>query len=599
MPETQSANRGCTLISGVATAILTLAAATALVWYLDGGFQPDQPAAGDLALALLNALPLALLALLLLALTRRPFLSGWGALLFGLLLYHVNALKTHYLATPLLPTDFQLVGQIAAGNGVLLHYLPSDSTQRLLYAAIAIITVVALLLPVRLSMRPLTRVALGSVVALVSASLLAGMAPWQTLYSQEKYDFQPWAPVHSAESSGLLASLLMQHWAVPASIPSPAADKAADLLLRIEHHAGIRLDDPAAAPVGELPDIVVVQSESLFDPSRLNGIAPETTLPQLRRLSTRAMHGNLWVPTYGGGTIRTEFEALTGIALRYFPQQHYPYYGMVTPQTPSLPGILASYGYRTIAVHPNSGDFWNRASTFATLGFQQFDDSAAFTDAPLAGYFTSDEALVDHVLARLDNGPGPTFLFAITMENHGPYGDTGLGEESGDVIDVPATLDPVLARSLRDYLFHVRNADRSLGRLADALMKRDRRTLLLFYGDHLPALAEVYDALGFRDEDGRGNQPVPWLLLDTATSESRSEDTAAYFLPAHLLRMAGIELPYFHALEVVQAETTFDATHAPAGDPELGDLMGMRRLGQWPRPTTPAPEVPPRTARNP
>lgn len=600
-PDAQTAKVGLTFILGLAMTLVTLSALVTLVWCLDTGFQPDHPAAGDLGLALLNALPLTLVALLLLALTQRPLLSAWFAIVCALLLYHVNTLKTLHLATPLLPSDFQLAGQIATGNGLLLKYLPSDHLQYLLYAGIALATLAALVLPPRLAMRKRTRGALAATVLLASASLLAGMTPWNALYSKEKYDFQPWAPTHSAERTGLFASLLMQYWATLGAMPTPDRDEARDLVYRIEQHAGIRLDTPAAAPAADLPDIVVMQSESLFDPSRLNGIAPEQNLRELRRLSAHAWHGNLWVPTYGGGTIRTEFETLTGIALRYFPQQQYPYYGMVTPRMPALPGILAGHGYRTIAVHPNSADFWNRASAFASMGFQRFDDDSTFADAPRVGYFTSDEALVDHVLAQLgDDDASPAFIFAISMENHGPYGDTGLGEEAGtDPIEVPAKLDAAQAGSLRDYLFHVHNADRALGRLADALMKRKRRTLLLFYGDHLPALANVYDSLGFRDGAGHGQQPVPWLLLDSAATESRTEDTASYFLPAHLLRMAGIDDPYFRALEVVQQETTFDANHAPAGDPQLGELMGLRRLGEWPSATGASPGPPVETVHTP
>ena len=72
-----------------------------------------------------NALPGLLLALALLAWTRRAFWSF--ALAFGIqaLIYGVNALKVQNLAIPLMPADFRMLGQLNHGGADLLSgYLP-------------------------------------------------------------------------------------------------------------------------------------------------------------------------------------------------------------------------------------------------------------------------------------------------------------------------------------------------------------------------------------------------------------------------------------------------------------------------------------------
>jgi len=72
-----------------------------------------------------NALPGLLLAGVLLILTRRLLLSFGLVLLFEGVLYGVNALKVANLGTPLLPADFQMVGQLRKGGMHLLSgYLP-------------------------------------------------------------------------------------------------------------------------------------------------------------------------------------------------------------------------------------------------------------------------------------------------------------------------------------------------------------------------------------------------------------------------------------------------------------------------------------------
>src|SRR5690606_17873609 len=64
-----------------------------------------------------------------------------------------------------------------------------------------------------------------------------------------------------------------------------------------------------AAPGAEKPDIIVIQSESLFDPATLCGVPKETVL---EAFAEHGEGGELEVPVYGGRTLQTEFEMLTG-----------------------------------------------------------------------------------------------------------------------------------------------------------------------------------------------------------------------------------------------------------------------------------------------
>jgi len=558
--------------------VLACAALVALVYWLDPAFQPGHGAEGDVGLAALNALPLGLVVLLLFALTRRPLLACWCGALLAMLLQGINALKLEAVATPLLPSDFQLIGQLHGGGGLLGHYVPTDPADVKRYALTAIATLAAFALPLRVRLRGWPRGLFAGAVLAVGASLLAGFAPWQALYSSERLGFELWSPTHSTDHGGLFAALLRYHWEFSATLPEPDRAAAAALMGR---HA--QAPAPATAPAGELPDIVVLQSESLFDPARLKGLEPSQTLPNLRRLAAQSTHGDLWVPTYGGGTIRTEFEVLTGVAMRYFPDVQYPYYKLAVPELPTLASVLGAHGYRTLAVHPNDAAFWNRAATFRTMGFEAFDDDSRFGGAGREGYFVSDEALVDHVLQRLDEGGAPAFVFAISIENHGPYDTSpGIDERRRDAQPVPAGTPPAAAAELRDYLYHAANADRALGRLADALARRQRRALLLFYGDHLPALNATYHSAGFDDGAAETAQPVPYLLLDTRAPREQVQSTASYFLPAQLLAAAGIRDAYFQTLDAVRAETRFGPSYAPAEDAGLGALMRMRQLGEWP-----------------
>lgn len=568
-------------VIGVLVVLAVVTAYVGLIYRLDPAFQLYHPAQGNYLLAALNAIPFAIIALLILALTRRPWFAFWVGVLLILLLYTINELKLHSLETPIMPDDFALIGMLGKGDGLMARYIPTSPHQLLRYGLAVVITLVAIFAPPRLRLRPWSRCAFALVAFALGATMLLGTKPWPEIYSKDRLHYVEWTPAKTAERAGLSASLLMYYWDFSADLPAP--DKAAAAALVASHASVIKPNVAALPTTAELPDIVILQSESFFDPARLKGFEPSQVIPIFRQIETQSVHGDLWVPTFGGGTVRTEFEVLTGIALRYFPEIRYPYYGLTAKPMPSLAAVLDQHGYRTIAIHPNDRTFWNRAAALSSLGFDEFDDDNTFSDAPHVGYYVSDDALVDHILKKLDGSGPPKFIFAISMENHGPYDRSpDVDEKVRDAEPVPAGVTGNAAARLRNYLYHLGNADRSLGRLIATLSQRPRRTIVLFYGDHLPALHTVYQTLGFDDGNLPTEQPVPYILYDTATRQSTLENTASYFLPSAILNAAGIHDAYFELLGAVRAETTFGPNYTPAEDNDLGALMEMRQLGEWP-----------------
>ena len=103
-------------------------------------------------------------------------------------------------------------------------------------------------------------------------------------------------------------------------------------------------------------------------------------------------------------------------------------------------------------------------------------------------------------------------------------------------IALPEALDEYGARTLRHFLYHLANADRELGRLAQQLQQRKRPTVLLFYGDHLPGLHSTFAQLGFVDGQGPREQPVPYLILDNRGNAPRWEETRSWMLPADAIK---------------------------------------------------------------
>ena len=567
------------LIALVGYAIVVGLLCAAIVAWMDPAFAvaagTDPVSPGEPRLLLMNVTPLLLLCLILLGLTRRPWLSAALVLLLQYLLYAVNAIKLMQLDTPLLPADFVLLGHLGDGGELLFRYVPREALL-LLVLAIGALFLLVLREPPWKRLRGLPRGLLLLVTGLLATSLLLQTRPWSTLYAAEGHEFLSWSPAKSVRMSGLPATLLRYAWQTKFSLPEPDRTQLQQLLAKYP-----RAPAPPVAP-DTWPDIVIVQSESFFDAARLRGLEPTQVLPEFRRLATRARHGDLQVPAYGGGTIRTEFEVLTGLAMRYFPGVQYPYFLLTARPLPSLASVLHAHGYRTLAVHPHLRGFWNRASALANLGFDAFQGIEAFPAAEHIGYYVSDDALVDHLLDELARAQQPLLLFAISMENHGPYsGYPNADPQRLAAQPLPPGLDAEAAERLRGYLYHLENADRALGRLADALSRRSRRSLLLFYGDHLPALPRVYELTGFDDGHAPSEQPAPWLLYDTANPAAAREDTAAFYLPALLLNAAGIaDNDYFDLLEQVRRGDVPERRWTPADDDGLRALTLSRQRGE-------------------
>jgi len=553
----------------------------ALVW---PWFDTEPP---SWELAALNILPFILIVLLLCALTRRVILSSWLGLLLLVASYAANAAKLEQLEMPLLPGDFHFLSDLGSALPLFSHYLGAGLVPILVLVGVLALTIALFREKAWPAMRGWTRLGVAFGTIALGVSLIGGWTPWRSVYSAERLHFEPWSVVDSVKRAGVFSNLVLYNWELAKRQELHPDRRAADSLLRANAESlRLRLAPNSSAlgmPEGTRPDIIIVQSESLFDPVRLRNAPADTYLPNFHRLSRQGLSGNMKVPTFAGGTIRTEFEVLTGLALEFFPGVQYPYFEIAEKPIPGIVRTLSRQGYETTAIHPNSGVFWNRNHAFKQIGFDRFIDVKEFPKEAIVGLFIGDAALTDRILAELGEDGPPQMIFAISMENHGPFDwRPGLDAERLASLKVPSGLDSGGEYWLRNYLYLLEDADHELGRLADALQHRKRRTLLLFYGDHLPALPTVYHQLGFVDGRGPKEQPVPWLLLDNGRQFSSSDtqpDSTSWLLPSILLEAAGISGDrYFAMLSTLRDSLPANAMDSPTSLPAELRAMGQLRF---------------------
>ncbi len=325
-------------------------------------------------------------------------------------------------------------------------------------------------------------------------------------------------------------------------------------------------EKPASA---EKPNVIVVLSESFWDVTQLPNIEISSDpIPTFRALSEQYASGRLISPTYGGVTSNVEFEFLTGLTCKYFPAESNVYATFLRGETPSLASYFKSMGYECTAIHSYKRKFFKRHKVYSYFGFDEFLAEDDFESPEIKGNFISDRELAKKIIEEFEaNDDGPQFIFSVSMQNHMPYFlpdyyPDNKFEVKSDLLD-----EDDLYR-IKNYCQGISDADASLKMLVDYFSKVEEPTVILFFGDHLPALDEnaaIYKKLGFikdsylifsdpenitdevLEECGKLLSTSFVLWNNFGQEKAEAENMSVNFLGTYLLDYLGLEKPEFNS----------------------------------------------------
>lgn len=260
--------------------------------------------------------------------------------------------------------------------------------------------------------------------------------------------------------------------------------------------------------VGAAVDVIVVMDEAFSDITDDPAFAfPEEDDP-LRELHAiqdgpRSISLRLVVPGFAGGTANTEFDAITGMQTNSLGVGTTSAMRTVDRDLDSLFRVFAADGYRTSFFHPGDDWFYNRENVYRWFGTETTRFIDEMEDPQYKGRWVTDAYLAGLIEEEIETAASEgrsLFHWTTTIQDHMgyPLSKYGEGYEYPHVpTAVPISED--YQNILDVYVEGVRDADAMLGELRAYLEGRERPSLLVFFGDHLPYLGDdrsCYAALG-------------------------------------------------------------------------------------------------------
>jgi phosphoglycerol transferase MdoB-like AlkP superfamily enzyme/membrane-bound acyltransferase YfiQ involved in biofilm formation len=270
-------------------------------------------------------------------------------------------------------------------------------------------------------------------------------------------------------------------------------------------------------------NLINLQVESLHNFVIGLKVGGQEITPNLNRLEGEAVHFTDFYTQVGqGNTADAEF--LTNCSL--YPAPSGAVYVQYAGNNFScLPGLLKTQGYQTAVMHADRPDFWNRATIYPRIGFDQFIHDTDYVQDGQINAWLNDASFLRQSADKLSALPQPFQAMVITVSSHSPYNGNG----------VPHTLDlgALEGTDTGNYLQTIHYVDAAIGSFISQL-KTDGlldHSILTVYGDHTvlrrdtPGLADLLhlspgDELGWAKVE---NQVPFFIRLPDGQAAVRSD----------------------------------------------------------------------------
>ncbi|MDR0253432.1 MAG: LTA synthase family protein [Brucellaceae bacterium] len=528
--------------------------------------------------------------------------------------------KGMYLGDPLYPSDLLYTRQVIDLMPLLVRDRPVDAVLIVLASLAGIAALYFCWRFFRRSMPRLSWAARGARLAFALPALIwfGSISDYSSFsYIRDRMGIVPmmWDQKENYAHNGLVVAFIfnipMANVSAPGGYSQERIESIAEYLFPADANGNLLAGSssahgnaiiPVVARNDDKPDVIVIMSESFWDPSRLPGVAfDEDPIKNVRNNQS----GHVFSPEFGGMTANVEFEALTGFSNAFLPYGSIPYQQYVRRPVPSLASFFSEQGYETRALHPYRQWFWNRGSVYENFGFDKFLSEENLPTLTKKGHLASDEEFTGEIIRAAEEAEKPLFLFGVSLQGHGPYAPSRYPDSKIRVVtDAGSAVSEESKGTIRSYAQGAQDADINLGRLMDWAKKRERETIIVFFGDHLPPLGDAYIESGYMKnrtasrvdtaDHMLAQHETPLILWSSRTDSLRGVGTISpSFLPLYVLEMAGLQHPYYTGFlgkvhqdySVIDGHMLLDKDYTPhAGwlqQPEIPQILQDYRQVQY------------------
>ncbi|MBQ9946889.1 MAG: LTA synthase family protein [Oscillospiraceae bacterium] len=324
-------------------------------------------------------------------------------------------------------------------------------------------------------------------------------------------------------------------------------------------------------------NVIVIMNEAFADYSIIGDIELQSDpLSNYHSINDNCIKGRCGVSVYGGYTCNSEFEFLTGYSMAFLPRSSLPYIQYINTDTATIASDMHQAGYRSTIIHPYFAQEYRRPYIYSYFGFDDYISGEDFSDSSdketydnitsivyadfgddleyIRG-FISDGECYDRIYETVknDNESGKnSFVFAITMQNHGGY--TTPDFESIKFLD--GDHDPE-----NEYLTSLYYSDIAFGELIEKLESYHEKTVVLMFGDHQPGLPNISQVINTEHNVGdyykrvADKYTVPYIMWANYDVDWKDRgELSINYLSAVLKQNAGIPLSSWDQFRLSTAE---------------------------------------------
>lgn len=515
------------------------------------------------------------------AILWRPFLSAAIIYSVAAVIMYANEQKYIYRAAPLLPEDLGMAGN--AGN--LMQFVDGWEVTRLVLGIVLILVGASILeykarkylgrdskdLPFweKHSLIPRATFFFLSFTALSLAMLPVVHRDRKTRSDRIEFmdaDISVWNQTENYRRNGFALGFLYNIGVGELDPPEDySKERIREIALKYQKVKS-ELETRERPNLSEVADnVVVILDETFYDPSLLSdhyAYSGGEVTPNLHEIFRRYPSGYMYSPEYGGGTANVEFAVFTGFS-NYWANT-VPYVNALS-KNDAIPGIASlakDQGFSTTAIHSYDGTMYKRNIIYQLMDFGTFLDQSSMQHTALEngnGYISDAEIFREILDALEDDQDDKHMVGAITMQNHGPYGNAQYPE-----LQFRLNEEKYNQAAVESVLQSIHYADQYLGDFLRAIDQLDERTVVLWFGDHAAGVIDEY-----------------------IYSESKNERDLAHLTPYFIYANFEIDSPY-SVEEVVQMnsrlgfELPTDGIDLPVVSPnclanEMYDILGVKK----------------------